>query len=121
MKTRIYSRFQCLFERNRMEIPSIDILGIKVNRLDFNGTIGYIEQFIRDRTPRLVITLGTEMVMAARKNKEFRNVLARADIACADAIGIVWASRHRSIEQDRRIVGGKRMETIFPWRCGRGC
>jgi N-acetylglucosaminyldiphosphoundecaprenol N-acetyl-beta-D-mannosaminyltransferase len=88
-----------------MEIPSIDILGIKVNRLDFNGTIGYIEEFIRDRTPRLVITLGTEMVMAARKNKEFRDVLARADIACADAVGIVWASRYKGMPLKEKVAG----------------
>lgn len=69
------------------------ILGVKVHKIDTEETISRIESFIREKKPSLVVTLGTEMVMKARKDREFLDVLNAADLVCADTVGIVWASK----------------------------
>lgn len=76
-----------------MNLEAFEILGVRVHKIETSSTILAIEEFIAERKPRLIVTLGTEMVMAAQKDRQFRDVLNSADLLCADAVGIVWASK----------------------------
>lgn len=89
----------------RMMYKELKILGIKLHKLDFNETINTIEGFVNARVPRLVVTLGTEMVMSARKNKTFKDVLDTADLVCADAVGLLWASKIAGEPLKEKVAG----------------
>ncbi|MDQ7826282.1 MAG: WecB/TagA/CpsF family glycosyltransferase [Candidatus Eremiobacteraeota bacterium] len=88
-----------------MELQSMDILGVKVHRVSLEETLAAIGGFIEERSSHLVVTLGTEMVMAAQKNKEFLEVLNAAHLVCADAVGIIWASKRMEKPLSEKVAG----------------
>lgn len=95
-----------------MEQNECSILGIKVHALSFDETIATIQQYIEVREPRMVITLGTEMVMAAQKNREFVSVVNGCDLVCADAVGIVWALKRKGIHIEGKVAGVDILEKL---------
>jgi N-acetylglucosaminyldiphosphoundecaprenol N-acetyl-beta-D-mannosaminyltransferase len=88
------------------------ILGVKVHPFTFEETIATIERFIEEREPRMVITLGTEMVMAAQKSSEFISVVNGCDLVCADAVGIVWALRRKGVPVSEKVAGIEILERL---------
>ena len=85
--------------KNRQVIPKIDILGVKVNDISTNSAVDRIIELCRDRKKRhYVVTVNSEFVMLARRNRQFFNILAQADLALPDGAGIVFS---------KRIFGGK--------------
>jgi N-acetylglucosaminyldiphosphoundecaprenol N-acetyl-beta-D-mannosaminyltransferase len=93
-------------EREKMAmVREFKVLGIKVHRITLDETVERIGEFVKERKPRLLVTLGTEMVMAAQKNAEFRKVLNNADLVCADAVGIVWAARKLGAPLEEKVAG----------------
>ncbi len=55
--------------------------------------------------PLQIVTLNPEMVMAARRNSEFRQVVQRAGLVLADGAGICWAARRMGGPVPARIPG----------------
>ncbi len=88
-----------------IEMNESRVLGVKVHTLTFEQTINRIQQYIEGRKPRMVITLGTEMVMMAQKNEEFISVVNGCDLICADAVGIVWALRRKGFPIEEKVAG----------------
>lgn len=73
----------------------MNILGVGVHDCDERGAVAAIEGFLRERPGRLhqVCTVNPEFVMEARRNRPFRELLNRADLATPDGAGIVAAAR----------------------------
>ncbi|MBE0447481.1 MAG: polysaccharide pyruvyl transferase CsaB [Actinobacteria bacterium] len=72
------------------------ILGIRFDALEMDEAIGIIEDYIKERTPHLVVTLNAEMMVMAQKDQGFRSVLNEASLLVPDSIGIVWAGKLRT-------------------------
>ncbi|MCA9778429.1 MAG: WecB/TagA/CpsF family glycosyltransferase [Candidatus Eremiobacteraeota bacterium] len=60
---------------------------------------------IRSERFHLMVTLGTEMVMSAQENEEFRVIVESADLVVPDGIGVVMASRLAGLEAPERVTG----------------
>ena len=85
-------------------IPKIDILGVKVSDISQNLAVQKILELSRDRKKsHYVVTVNSEFVMLARKNRQFFDILAKADLALPDSAGIVFS---------KRIFGGKFQDRI---------
>jgi N-acetylglucosaminyldiphosphoundecaprenol N-acetyl-beta-D-mannosaminyltransferase len=52
-----------------------------------------------------VVTLNSEMVVNARRESHFREVLRSADIIVPDGVGVVWAARFLRKKRLRRLPG----------------
>jgi N-acetylglucosaminyldiphosphoundecaprenol N-acetyl-beta-D-mannosaminyltransferase len=52
-----------------------------------------------------VVTLGTEMVMRAQNDSDFREVVCRADLVVPDGIGLVFAARLAGLAAPERVTG----------------
>lgn len=86
----------------------IEILGIKVNNVDYQEAIAKIEEFIKSGKPHQICTVNPEYIMAAQKDEEFREILNKADLCLPDGAGLLWASRFlakkRSAISDQRLA-----------------
>jgi N-acetylglucosaminyldiphosphoundecaprenol N-acetyl-beta-D-mannosaminyltransferase len=71
----------------------VDILGVQVNNVSKDETMGRIATYVRSGMPHHIVTVNPEFIMAAHKDRDFRDVLNRADLALPDGIGLVWACR----------------------------
>lgn len=84
---------------------SYNILGIRVDKADFNSTLKAVEGFIEENKPHLVITLGVEMIMRALRDKEFKNIVEKADLVTPDTVGILWASKKLGFNLKEKVSG----------------
>ena len=77
---------------------------LKINSINLNDLLVLIQEFSSTK-PIHIITLNPEMLVEARKNKKFKNILKNAELVLADGIGIVLAARIIEKEKLCRIPG----------------
>jgi N-acetylglucosaminyldiphosphoundecaprenol N-acetyl-beta-D-mannosaminyltransferase len=88
------------------------VLGVRVDRLSQQQALDRIEQLIalyraggNVLACRQIITVNTEFVMAAQRNKEFLLTINSAALVIADGIGVVWATHFLNAPVPERITG----------------
>lgn len=81
------------------------VFGVPFNPVTRALTIEYCLQTLESSEFHLVVTLGTEMVMAARHDADFLDVVERADLVVPDGIGLVLASRLAGLQAPERVTG----------------
>ncbi|MBI3924412.1 MAG: WecB/TagA/CpsF family glycosyltransferase [Armatimonadetes bacterium] len=86
-------------------ITELRALGVKVHSLGMDEAVRRLEEFMKSDRLRLVITLGTEMVIRAEQDAEFRRLVDRADLVVPDGIGLVLASRYCGLPMPERVAG----------------
>jgi N-acetylglucosaminyldiphosphoundecaprenol N-acetyl-beta-D-mannosaminyltransferase len=74
-------------------MPSVDILGVRIDDATYPEALAILEGAIRQRVPHVVTTPNPEFVMLARRDPTFRAVLQRAALNIPDGIGLVLAAR----------------------------
>lgn len=67
------------------------ILGIKVDKVSMDQAVDQIVQWTREKGKHYVVTPNVEMIMAAQKDGEFKEILNGADLAIPDSARIGWA------------------------------
>lgn len=71
----------------------VNILGVWVDMVNIPRASDRIMQFFNEEGLHKVYTPNSEIIMAAYKNDEFRDVLNNAELLTADGIGVVYASK----------------------------
>jgi N-acetylglucosaminyldiphosphoundecaprenol N-acetyl-beta-D-mannosaminyltransferase len=98
--------------RTAFSTPRFMLLGVAVDRVDLEGAIARIDDFVREGVPRQVVTVNPEFVIAARRDRRFRRVLNAADLAVADGVGIVWAANLLGDRLRERVGGVEVVECL---------
>lgn len=83
----------------------LNILNIPIDALTLKEAAGQLQRYIGQATPRLVVTANPEIIMLARQDPEFGEILAGADMITADGIGVVVAARLLGIPLKERVTG----------------
>ncbi len=86
-------------------IPSVTILGVRVDAVTMPQTLAWIEAAVAERRPRQICTANPEFIMTARRDPEFRGVLNRADLVLPDGVGLLWAARRLGARLPERVAG----------------
>lgn len=81
------------------------VFGVPFNPVTRAATVEYCLETLNSPHFHLVVTLGTEMVMAAQYDRDFLEVVERADLVVPDGIGLVLASRLAGLEAPERVTG----------------
>lgn len=83
-----------------------NILGIRVDNLNLAEVVEKIEDLAEEGGFHLVVTMNPEILMAARKDKEFLEIInKKAALVTADGIGINLAGKLLSKSLKERITG----------------
>lgn len=69
------------------------VLGVRVDNVTEEEALARIAAFVAEGGPHQVVTVNPEFVVVARDTPAFRAVLNGADLALADGVGLLWASR----------------------------
>src|SRR3989344_7094931 len=96
------------FKMTRRLLPlkrhKIDILGVGVDDISQKDAVFAILKLAQDqKKSHYVVTVNSEFVMLARKNRHFADILQKADLALADG----WW-----LAQSKLILGGRGRERI---------
>ena len=71
----------------------VNILGVWVDMVNIPRAVDKIMQFFDDDGLHKVYTPNSEIIMAAYKDDNFRDILNDAELLTADGIGVVYASK----------------------------
>lgn len=94
----------------------VELLGAPIDRMHQEEALSTIESYVRARTPRQVATVNLDFLRIARRNAVFAETLREADLALADGMPLVWASKLAGAGLPQRIAGIDLVEAI----CDRG-
>ncbi len=83
----------------------IHILGLPVSAITYAEWLSLIDQWIQSGQPHHVCTINPEMIMIARQDVNFHNILSRADLTVPDGVGLLWAARHINQPLAQRVTG----------------
>ncbi len=90
----------------------VSILGIPVHPVTMSQALAIVEHYFDDGAAHYVAPVNPELVMAARRNKKFREALRRASLVLPDGIGIVLGARFAGSSIPERVTGVDTTEAL---------
>ena len=90
----------------------VNILGVNIDAVTRKGAIGAAAAFLSGDRGRLIFTPNPEMLVLARRDDEFKQVLNSADLAIPDGTGLLWAAKWAGQSLPERVAGSDLMQDI---------
>lgn len=91
---------------------AVYILGVRADRVTRQQALDAIEEIIARRRAsknellcQQIVTVNPEFVMAAQRNRAFREAINAAALVLPDGTGVVWASRYLGRPTPERVTG----------------
>ncbi len=94
------------------DLPVYRALGIPYHPVTMEQTVERVEHYLQQDQFHLIVTLGTEMVMRAQQQQDFRDTVERADLVVPDGVGLVLASRYCGLKTPERVAGIELLHTL---------
>ncbi|MFA6422566.1 MAG: WecB/TagA/CpsF family glycosyltransferase [Candidatus Buchananbacteria bacterium] len=91
----------------------IDLLGVKIDKINFNEVINRIADFLNSSRQMWIATVNAEIVLLAQKYLQFKKVLNEADISTCDGSGPMWASSFLNKEKLTRATGADLVKNLL--------
>ncbi|MHC1623661.1 MAG: WecB/TagA/CpsF family glycosyltransferase [Candidatus Methanospirareceae archaeon] len=82
-----------------------EILGVKVNLVDYAETIVAMEDAISNRSQLTITFVNVHSIMTAQKDEEFRNSINNSSLSVPDGMPLVWISRWTDTPLTERVYG----------------
>ena len=103
-----------LAQRNRVEI-----LGVQVDNVTMEQTLGILDEFIYKGEPRLIVTADAAGIVSAQTDTEWREIMRSADLVTPDSVGVLWASKRAGNHITERVSGVDLVEKLVAkgYRC----
>jgi N-acetylglucosaminyldiphosphoundecaprenol N-acetyl-beta-D-mannosaminyltransferase len=86
-------------------MQSVTILGCRVDSVGSDEAVRRIAALARDARAALVVTLGTEMIVRARRDARFREIVNASALSLCDTVGVKYAARLSGIAIEERVSG----------------
>lgn len=83
----------------------IDLLNVRVDRVDFSAVMGQVRKAIQLRRPRQFVTVNVDFIKLAKADPSFRRLINTSDVSVADGMPLLWAARLIGAPLPERITG----------------
>lgn len=88
---------------------SVPILGVPIHNVDMTGAVDRIVELVdasrRTGHTHQVVTVNTDFLVRAQRDDDVHEILQRADLAIADGMPVVWASKLMGAGLPARVAG----------------
>lgn len=92
---------------------TVDILGVPVDSITMKEAVEKVGSFIEVGGVHSIYTPNAEIMMAAQRDSELRNILLKADMLTADGAGVVLASRLLGRSVPEKVSGFDLVVELF--------
>jgi N-acetylglucosaminyldiphosphoundecaprenol N-acetyl-beta-D-mannosaminyltransferase len=99
---------------------SVEILGCRLDAIDAESAAERILALALHGDGAQVVTLGTEMVVAAQKDERFRAVVNASALSLCDTVGVLTVARRRGATLRERVTGVELTERLCALAAARG-
>ena len=86
-------------------MSKIDVLGIKFDNVNMQEAIEKCKEFIEGNSSNLIVTPNPEIVIMAKDNNEFKNIINTAALVIPDGIGIIKGAEILKTPLKERVAG----------------
>lgn len=93
-------------------MTSVKILGCRVDAIGARDAVSRIVELARGEAPALVVTLGTEMIVRARRDAAFREIVNASALALCDTVGVLYATKLWGVRVPERVAGVDLIEPL---------
>jgi N-acetylglucosaminyldiphosphoundecaprenol N-acetyl-beta-D-mannosaminyltransferase len=93
-------------------VESIDILGCRLDVVDAAEAAARIVEFARTGAGAQIVTLGTEMVVYAQDDDEFRAIVNASALSLCDTVGLLAVARRRGAALRERVTGVELIDVL---------
>src|SRR5436189_3777068 len=93
-------------------IPSVQLHGVRVNRVTMEETLEILDRFVREDGPHHVITLDASMCVTAGEDAELKRIIEKAELITPDSGGVLWACRKLGQPLSERVSGVEIVERL---------
>lgn len=89
------------------KMPNLNVLGVQIDNVTMEEAVDRVKDLFSTKEigKHYIVTPNPEIIMAARKDQEFRAILNGADLAVPDGVGLIWASRIWGTPLKERVAG----------------
>ena len=84
---------------------TVDILGVKIDKLTFNEALDIAENLVQSEGVSAIFTPNPEIIMCAKQDDELREILNGADLCTADGRGVVYGAKILNDPVPERVAG----------------
>ena len=91
----------------------LEVLGLPVDNVTMEETLGVIEGFIAKGTPHQHVVVNVDKIVKARKDPELRRIIAHCALVNADGMPVVWAARLLGTPLKERVTGVDLFESLM--------
>ena len=85
----------------------------KIGNISFEETLEYIiKNALKKDSKKFIITINTEIVMQAKNDPKFQEVINSADLLVNDSIGVKWARGLFGVSSKKRVHGSDLVEAV---------
>jgi N-acetylglucosaminyldiphosphoundecaprenol N-acetyl-beta-D-mannosaminyltransferase len=83
----------------------VELAGVLVDQIDLDAAVERMRAFLHSGSAHQIATVNLDFLKIAERNTAFRAAINQADLAVADGMPLVWASRLKGQPLPRRITG----------------
>jgi N-acetylglucosaminyldiphosphoundecaprenol N-acetyl-beta-D-mannosaminyltransferase len=102
------------------DIPAIDLLGMRISRVNRAETLDLLQRFIDSGEPHLVVTADASGHVIASGDREFLEIVNNAALVTPDSTGVLWAARRLGQPLEERVSGVDLAEQLCAGSAARG-
>jgi N-acetylglucosaminyldiphosphoundecaprenol N-acetyl-beta-D-mannosaminyltransferase len=101
-------------------IPSFDLLGMRISRVNRTQALELLQQFIDSAAPHHIVTADAAGHVIAAGDPEFLRIVNSAALVTPDSTGILWAARKLGTPLEERVSGVDLAEQLCAESARRG-
>lgn len=83
----------------------ISVLGVNFDNVNMAEAVDKCKEFLKGEDGNLIVTPNPEIVMRAKDNEEFKNIINEAALVIPDGIGIIKAGKILGTPLKERVAG----------------
>ena len=99
-------------DRKENTYRSAFVLGVRLDKVTFQEAVDICKKLIKSNTGHYVVTQNQEIIVAAHKNSQFKEILNGSDLSIPDGVGIVWLSKIFGDGIPERVSGIDLLESL---------
>jgi len=101
-------------------VRSATILGCRVDAVGSADAVARITALARGEREALIVTLGTEMIVRARRDRRFRDAVNASALSLCDTVGVRVAARLHGVDVPERVSGIDLLDPLCAAFAGEG-